>query len=262
MRRLLIPIVAALVIAGSFAALRNERAAGSSPLPLAAYPGFGHAPVRDEARFRQEELSREDLVAACMKERGFHYVASPSVVVEGALTKAELWALVEADPNRQYAESLPADKLTSYNLALAGVPDADNPGLARIGGCIGAAHRAIPGVFAAYGALLEPFERMQEQIASDPRVVAGEKRWAACMGAHGIAVRTPRELRASFDERREPGRSAADLAKLKAEHARALAHGASCEQSTGLEAAVASARFDHEDAFVERYREVLERYRS
>jgi hypothetical protein len=262
MKRLVIPVVVAVAIAGAFAALRSDGAAGSAPSPLAAYPGFGHAPMRDEARFRQEEVSRENLVAACMKERGFDYVASPSVVVEADLTKAELWALVEADPNRQYAKSLPPDRLTAYNLALAGVPDADNPGLARIGGCIGAAHRAIPGVFAAYGALLEPFERLQEQIASDRRVVAGERRWAACMAAHGVAVRTPRDLRASFDERRELGRSAADLARLKAEHARALAQGASCEESSELKAAVAVARFEHESEFVERYREVLERYRS
>lgn len=262
MRRFLILSGAAIVIGVTFAMLKSDSAVGSAPSPLAAYPGFGHDPDADEARYSQEDRSREGLIAACMEVKGFLYVASPAVVVEGRMTKAQLWALVEADPNRQYAKSLAPDKLTSYNLALARVPDANDPGLGPIGGCIGSAHRAIPGVYAAYGALLEPFEQLQAHIASDARVVAGEERWAACMSEHGFTFRTPRELRASLDEHRNQARGATDLARLKAEHARALTGGALCEKSTGLKEAIASARVEHESVFVERHQEVLERYRS
>jgi len=262
MRSFLILSLAATAIAGTLAALHSENAVGSTPSPLAAYPGFGHDSAGDEARFSHEALNRESLIAGCMNESGFRYVPSPPITVDGAVTKQQLWALVEQDANRQYAKSLSPERATAYSLALAGVPDANDPGLDRIGGCIDAAHRAIPGVFAAYGALLLPFEQLQAEIASDTRVVAGEERWAACMRDAGLAFRTPRDARASLDERRNQARSQTELTRLRTEHARALDRSAACEESTGLQAAISSARVEHESAFVNRYREVLERYRD
>jgi hypothetical protein len=47
---------------------------------LAAYPGFGHDPDADEARFEREELEREEIIAECMKVEGYSYVPAPSTM--------------------------------------------------------------------------------------------------------------------------------------------------------------------------------------
>lgn len=259
MRRL-----AALVLLASIAGLawaapdRPAEAAGDSP--LAEYPGFGHHADADEARFSREEQARERLIAACMRKKGFPYSPSPAVVADDSLTAEQAWELVQNDPNNKYASSLSKRERVRYHLALAGMPDANNPGSRPVGGCIAAAHRAIPGVYAAFNALRQPFERMQEAIGSDARVKVAEGRWATCMRELGHDFSTPTELRASLDGALTTPRSATELDALERAYETALAAGSQCDVTTGLGRAVAVTRFDHETEFVQRYRAVLERY--
>jgi hypothetical protein len=246
-QRLYAGTVAALVaVAAASLALLGHDAEGSPTSPLAAYPGFGHDPAGDEARFANEERTRENLVAACMKRKGFPYSPSPSIVVDDGLSRRQVKRLVDADPNNRHLASLRPAAYRAYSLALAGVPDANEPS-GPIGGCLGEAARAVPGVYAAYGALLEPFERLQAEIASDPRVVAAERRWAECMRGRGFAYAGPRDLAAAHDGSPTPPPAAA-------------ASGRACEERAALRAALAEARHVHEARFVDRHREVLERF--
>jgi hypothetical protein len=259
MRRLAV-LVLLPTIAGLAWAAPDRRAEAAGDSPLAKYPGFGHHADADEARFSREEEARERLIAACMRKKGFPYSPSPAVVADDSLTADQAWELVENDPNNRFASSLSRLERVRYHLALAGMPDANNPGSRPVGGCIAAAHQAIPGVYAAFNALREPFEQMQARIASDARVVMAEARWATCMRELGHDFSTPTELKASLDAALTKPRSAAELDALERDYEKALAAGSQCDATTGLGRTVAAATFDHEAAFVNEYRSVLERY--
>ncbi len=222
--------------------------------PLAAYPGFGHDPEADEARHMAEEVERENLIAACMRRKGFHYTPAPAVD-GGLVSEAELER--EEREETAYLESLSPSEWKAYSLALAGVPDLNDEGsTAPTGGCFAEADRAIPGVYRAAGELAMEFERMEEVIARDARVRAAEQRWSECMGRAGHGYATPRALVAAPD--RWTAAQATDEALD--EHDAALAAGERCEGEAGLREAEETARLDHETAFVERYRDVLDRY--
>jgi hypothetical protein len=236
---------AALAAAG---ALQSQSAAPPRQSPLAAYPGFGHDPEADERSYASEELQRENLIAACMQGKGFRYTPEPSV--DGDSAGAEAFA---AGPNERYTASFSARRWRRYSLALAGVPDANDQSAVPNGGCIVEAHDRVPGVFAAYNALREPYEEMRERIAADRRVVAANRRWGACMRARGHAYATPQALVAAPD---------AVPAPPAAQYAAAVRAAALCERQARLPAALTAATIDHETAFVAQYRDVLERYRT
>lgn len=198
------PVVLALAVVGSIIGVIGgaaRTAEGSERSPLSVYAGFGHDPAADEERFRVEDRAREQVIARCMAARGYVYVASPAVVVDVDVSgsREQLWSLIQADPNNQHLRSLAPKARESYSLALAGVRDANNPD-GPIGGCIGSAHSQIPGVYAAYGELLIPFEEMQKSIAADSRTKAAEARWAACAERGGFHYNSPRAMWAALDE--------------------------------------------------------------
>jgi hypothetical protein len=242
----MLAVVAGCAAVAVLVAVTGPEAQGGRESPLAAYAGFGHNPVADEARFAREERTRENRIAACMQQAGFFYTPAPAVVVNGTLTREQAWAMVQNNPNNRYLESLTPAQRTAYSMALAGVPDANAPN-GPIRGCIGQAHAEVPGVYAAYGRLLEPFERMQAEILADSRTVAAEADWASCMRGQGYAYANPRALAAALE--------ASDGAQRDA-----AAAGADCEVKTDLRGKIGEVRGDHEARFVERYREVLEQY--
>jgi len=242
------------------------------PSPLAAYPGFGHAAAADEARFEAEELARERLVAACMAAEGFDYQPTPSVSLDGFDSPEAAVAFLKSDPNEEYLRGLDAAERQRYDLALYGVANPDSPRAEDLhdpeslvgGGCLAAAHRQIPGVFAARNELREELRAMERAFLADPRVSAAEATWSACMSAEGFDHESPRALRASLDRtldrlRAESAPEPAFEAAMAA-HRTAEATGQRCAASTGFAPKVRSVRVEYERRLVERHRPLLDRH--
>lgn len=238
--------------------------------PLAAYPGFGHDPEADEARFEREELARERRIAACMEQQGFPYTPAPAVRVL-APTDGEAPPETTPDPNRRFVETLDADRRRAYYLALYGIADPfseaaedlHDPRAGSGGGCSGEALRAIPGVYAAHSRLSEELAALRRAILGDERVRSAEQSWAACLAERGLdGYETPRDLRAHLDRTRgsarPPGPDAAR--KVAQEHRRTLEAGRACDARVGLTRTRDQVRMEREAAFVERHREVLDRH--
>jgi hypothetical protein len=273
-----------LVVAASAAAVAVNAFNGtgaSEPLtsPLAAYPGFGHDAVADENRFDGEEQARENMIADCMQRQGFYYAPTQSFYDDGSMTREEAYDVANADPNSQYTAALSPDEWERYSFALAGVPDANDPDTASIGGCIGEAHAAVPGVFAAYNALREPYEAMQRSVAWDSQVVAAKLRWIWCMLSAGFWSATTTTFQAELDddawesptaavaeteaEATAETTSGADLdAAVVAIFEKARAAGESCAATAGVDAAVQVATIARETTFVDQYRDVLDRFKE
>lgn len=234
-------------------------AAGQSP--LAAYPGFGHNAAADEARFEQEERTREQRVAECMRTTGFQYTPAPSVDAASIRSADEARAASE-DPNERRAAALAPEQRRAYWMALYGVPDPysvdaselHDPASPTGGGCKAEAVRAIPGVYAAAAALTEEYVAMRRAVAEDARVKAAEGRWAECMRGRGHNFDSPsqmhRDLAVAARSDRAQGR-----AKIREIDPVAR----QCGQSAGLDAAVATVRTEKETAFVAQHRATLDR---
>lgn len=112
-------------------------AAGESE--LAAFPGFGASPLIDERRYDEEALLRERLIAMCMQMQGKTYV-----IVKPDSTSS--------DPNEAAAQAMEPDAREAFYLALYGVDSPNDPSLGaaeerKNGGCLGQAHRQLPGIF-------------------------------------------------------------------------------------------------------------------
>lgn len=252
------------------AAQPADRLAPSSP--LAAYPGFGHDAAADEARFEAEEMARERLVAACMAAEGFEYEPTPSLSLDGFESPEAAVAFMKSDPNEEYLRGLDADERHRYDLALYGVADPNSPRAEDLhdpeslvgGGCLAAAHRAIPGVFAAKNELREELRSLERAFLADPRVAAAERTWSVCMSAEGLDHPTPRALRASLD--RTLDRLRAESAPRPvfdaavAAHRAAEAVGQRCAASTGFAPKVRAVRIEYESRLVDRHRPLLERH--
>jgi len=140
--------------------------------------------------------------------------------------------------------------------------------MSTTGGCLANAFAAVPGVFAAYNALREPYEQLQESIAVDPRVVTAEQRWSTCMSDHGHRYDRPADVRAGLDDVGAAATSggSADAAYPTGEppmdkQRATLETGSLCDSRVGLAAAVTDAAIDHEASFVRQYRAVLESFK-
>ena len=229
--------------------------------PLAKYPGFDHYPQSDERRYEQEELAREALIAKCMAGQGFPYVVSaPSIRIDGSVTRDESREFGENDPNTVYEQSLSPEARKRYYVALYGIPDPNDESAVHEGsyggGCIGAAHRSLPGVYATRIALRDEFEKLLETIESDPRVAAAELRWADCMTSRGYQGAPPGQFWASLEDSLLQSGISAEEGNAKVEQAEA--DGQICRGEAQLDAALREARIEHEAAFVEAHRDELE----
>ncbi|MFM2415740.1 MAG: hypothetical protein RL385_463 [Pseudomonadota bacterium] len=239
---------------------------------LAAYPGFGHDPDSDEARFEREELEREEIIAECMKVEGYSYVPAPSTIIdsEKSASPAELERLVaEAarDPNAEYAATLPPAERETYNLALHGLKNPDDEGevarsnLPVAGSCLARAHERVPGVFAKRNELAPELDTMEANIVSDEQTRRAYGRWSACMAGAGHPFGSPAEARRFADEstlqHMEESKDETTAMDLDAESAELLRVSDDCARQTSLAARLASVRAVHEDRFVERFEGVL-----
>jgi hypothetical protein len=249
--------IAALALAAGLAG--SLPAAGQSP--LAAYPGFGHNAEADEARFEQEERTREQRVAECMRAAGFQYTPAPSVDA-ASLRSAEEARAASEDPNERRAAAMPEDQRRAFYMALYGVPDPYSINAAELhdpasptgGGCKAEAVRAIPGVYAAAAALTEEYVAMRRSMLEDTRVREAEGRWAECMRGRGhnfnSVAQMHRDLAMAARTNREQGRGRIREVDPVARQ---------CGQSAGLDNVIAQVRNEKEAAFVAQHRATLDR---
>lgn len=246
--------IAGGLLAAALAATPAAVSAQTAPAsPLAAFPGFGHNPTADEARYKREQSARERLIATCMKGQGLSYTpAPPREATQGSRGNAGRSNAAPVDPNERHAASLSPEARARYYTALYGVPDPNDqsaqlwkPGTPTGGGCLGDAMRALPGVYAARSALAEQFSDLRQSVLSDPAVTAAEGRWATCMKGKGFTFASPRAM---FQSPNEPPAAAqtADPA---------------CRTESGLKAAVEQAKVSREAAFVTAHRDRLESHK-
>jgi hypothetical protein len=235
--------------------------------PLAQYPGFGHNPQADEARFEREDVARERRISQCMERAGLRYTPAPAVrnpPVTAAREGRDATRAIRVDRNETYARSLPPAERTQYYLALYGVPDPNSetgplwsPRNPTGGGCVGDATRAIPGVYSARSALVREFLDLRLSIPRDPRVAVAEQRWSVCMRARGFNYASPRAVHAALDS--AAGRGVL-TPEIKERHQQANAAARTCGAESGLDATVAQVRADKEAEFVSAHKDVLDRH--
>lgn len=240
-----------------------EPEAADRPSKLANVAGFGHNYQRDERQFSAEEIQREELISDCMRERGYDYTPTASIVVDGDLPSdsAELEKMLRDaadDPNDRYVLALSDIQRTEYFIALTGVADPNNPEAqtydtaVQSDGCASKAIRAVPGVYAKYNQLRNEFEAMEKSVAEDPAVLQSLKDWSDCMSLEGFQYSHPRDLDRLQDEA---------LATSNTEQLQLLDLGrqaaANCDVEVALNQTYANTRTEHENRFYETYRTQL-----
>lgn len=237
----------------------------AAPVPvedrtLAAWPGTGGDPVRDEIVYQQEYQAREAVIRRCMRGHGYAYVPIP------LLTGLPTSTTRPVDPNARVVAALAEDERVAYNMALAGVPDANDPG-AEVdveapgqGGCIGTAHQDLPGLFRLPPELQNAVIETRRTAESAPAVRAASARWRDCVleglpaDRRPITVETPGDLRRLADlglRGVDGGRQTVD---------QMVTRGDSCRGD--LDAAYALALSAAEADFVTRHLESLEAHRE
>lgn len=256
-------LVAALAVAVAVAGMAapvSSQTTSSVEFPLAQWVGFGHDPAADEMYFSRQEVQFENFIQECMAAEGFEYFTDASIEIgeDDVTTADQMWALVQSDRNNVYRESLSKETRKVYDLALAGVPNA-NSSIAPVGGgCPGIADRRVPSVYLAYTTLLVPYEELQFTIANDPRVLDAEIRWSECMEASGFEFATIQAMDASVGEAVRQGLSTAEVDGVTAVYEQALGVSPSCLASAEYQQSWDVAQVDHESAFVDRYQEILD----
>lgn len=260
------PMINALLARVGFATLAISTLATAQvpprQSPLAQFPGFGHDHQADRARYRRQEIAREQAIARCMQEAGFPYTPTPSRL-NPQFANAKAARAAQQDPNLQYAASLVSAERTRYYLALYGVPDPNDPSnlwdprSPSGGGCWGEALREIPSVYAAQSQLNEAFLAMVRSVNQDPRVQTAERTWADCMQNRGYQYASPRDMTAAVHR---AGLRGPPPAAERERHRQALAAGRECRVSTGLDAVVETVRVERETEFVLTHKAILENH--
>jgi hypothetical protein len=259
-----LPGLVALTTVAVAPSIANGQQAPASP--LAAYPGFGHSPAADEARYRREQASRERRIASCMRDKGLAYVAEAPLERTQAQTPDRRHASARpVDQNERHAASLSPSQRAAYYMALYGVPDPNDdtaklwkPGSPTGGGCWGDALRAIPGVYSARSALAGEFADMRRSIVEHPAVKTAEQSWQTCMRAQGLDYESPRAFYQRIDPLTGPPAAAAEADGTT--KARTVA--AECRTKSGLDTAAAQARSAREAEFVAAHGSRLEAFRA
>jgi hypothetical protein len=191
-----------------------------------------------------------------MRAQGFDWQARPA---SRAVTAERPADLDPVDPNRATFDGLAPERQAAWNRALYGAADpdrltldADGDGLLSLeeswgDGCLGEAHRAIPGVYAPRAALTPALRELRAAIRADERVAHAEAAWADCAAGHGLRGRS----RTAVLDVVEADLAAGDLGALDRLDAARRACDAAWEQ------AFWTVTVEYEAAFVARYADVL-----
>lgn len=269
MRRIHLIGLAGLALVLAASPVLAQRLPSLDASPLAKYPGFGHNPEADEARFEQEETDRETRIVRCMERAGFIYWPLMSISLDEFESPGEAIAALRDNQNDRYAASLSAADRPRYYRALYGVdnpyaPEADrlrDPADPSGAGCAAAALRAIPGVYAAKSALTVELHEMRQATLKDRRVQAVEAQWSACMKGHGYSLASPRALRQQMDlDLAQSQGTQVDLKNLAIQHRAALEKSTECVRQTGFQEVVAAVRVDYEAEFVRKHKALLDTF--
>ncbi|MDH3396872.1 MAG: hypothetical protein OEM81_03470 [Acidimicrobiia bacterium] len=198
---------------------------GSEPETLAEFFGWigGDDPAAAQAQFQEQETKIQELVRLCMAEQGFEYIPATQPVPDFEVTfdqeeyareqgfgittwfgnEEQFFGGPEADwvdPNQVIVEAMSESEQEAYYEALYGPPDFGTPEVDEEsgetyyvsegfgGGCQGKAAEEVYGNEGGQQ-LWEVFqpelEAMYERVQSDPRIVAANEEWSACMGDRG-----------------------------------------------------------------------------
>ena len=255
----------ALVAQQELAKPGNTAVSGSSP--LADYPEFGHDVASERRAFAADEAKRQNLIVQCMRDAGYSYRPVTGMIVQaktGNLVSNEKRQARPKDPNESYVATLSAEELTSYNLALYGIPDPNDqanlwdPSSETGGGCWGDAMRAVPGVFGAQRELNASLVAMRSSIRNDGRIKSAESKWASCVKGQGFNIDSVAEYRAALSNGGDiRGKAAIDVEQLAALDQA----GRTCMAERDYAQVVQSVTAEKEAAFVAQNRDVLDRHK-
>ena len=242
--------------------------------PLSVYPGFrdNESGGREKDREQQmlEEQQREQMVAECMKNRGFKYTPAQTVVIrhDDDYTTQELLDMLEQpDPDDEYLSQLSEAERLAYNLALYGIPDPnaeDAEAYENVdpNACWSIANRKIPGIYSIAGGLAEERRALDKAIASDKKIEDAVRAWSRCMEAKGFQYESPNAIKTAIGDleislRNEDPNKARQ--QIIAAFDPIMTAGKSCDQEVGLSYITKKVIYEREQAFVDEHRDLLEK---
>lgn len=187
--------------------------------PLQAQLGLITDPLEYAVSVRDELTTRADLVAECMREQGFEYVAwvAPDFAIvdtEAALaadeyvhtygygisTRPELYSQIldyPVDPNIEIQQRLTPEESAAYQRALDGSVASESNAyeLFEPGGCMKEAEDAVTPADAAPNEALDQYftakSALEDRIAADQRVLSAIAEWQTCMSGRGYSFADP-----------------------------------------------------------------------
>ena len=160
---------------------------------------------------------QEESIASCMTKKGFTYKVvgvGDLAALADAVGDPDKFAdrygygistLIDPNtagkPSKKNANELLVAKMSAgekkaYNKALLGSETAPAAGLAGLagGGCVGESTKKLFTSFAKLQALGPQFEEIQKRVDNDPKVLAGTKKWSACIKDSGYTFRADTEI--------------------------------------------------------------------
>ena len=176
----------------------------------------------------QLQVEAERRIAECMRAQGFEYTPvdySQFAELDAAIAfdgkefaeeygfgvatsiGGDFAGIAEgfSDPNGDYLSSLSAGEQEAYFNALVGgsltIDSFDEAQDFEPAGCQGEAYEAAFGSFASFDEFGDELDAMEEQIASDPRVVEANASWAACMFDRGYGYTDAEDARSDIERR-------------------------------------------------------------
>ncbi len=157
---------------------------------------------------------QEESIASCMTKKGFTYkvvgvgdfaaLADAAGDPEKFAEKYGYGISTLIDPNtagkppkpnanEALVAKMSAGEKKAYNKALLGGENA-TPSPLGAGGCVGESTKKLFASFAKLQALGPQFEEIQKRVENDAKVLAGMKKWSACMKDAGYTFRSDSEI--------------------------------------------------------------------
>lgn len=164
----------------------------------------------DGAGIQRLARQQQEAIASCMKQKGFEYkvvglgefadVVGDSLDPEKFADKYgygvttlinpdKVGKAAEVDANAAILAKMSAGQAKAYNKALTG-SEQSKGGLLTPGGCVGESTKKLFSSLIKLQALGPKFEEIQQRVNNNPKVLAGMKKWAACMKEAGYTYRT------------------------------------------------------------------------
>ena len=228
-RPLSISAVAVFVLSSSLGACGASSGSSASPdLPSGKKPPEEFGLSLGDLASRVESMER--LIATCMSQDGFQYIALDFASIKKAMDSDQTAVGVPADDfvkqfglgittqfdkplvvfgagpgNSAYLNGLPAAEQVAFRRALWGeAPDwnharaLEQEDFSETGGCTRAAAEQTYSATELSGTYINPGDKLIEQ---DPRMIAALKQWGECMRAKGYEYDVPDQVNDDLLER-------------------------------------------------------------